>query len=475
MKAPFARNLATLLLVGCLSSFVGTVRGYAESRSNSPFGLHGVGMPFLKEANAVNTSMVRIIISGSVWKKLENEKGLNFQVLDHIVRESQRYGVDLVITLDSNSDIWGHPALANRTSGGLDPTKHSNTPADIARYASVLRAIAERYDHDGQDDMPELARPIDYYQVVNEWIWQWEGTKEAYLEHLKLSRASLLSAHPKARIILGGLTMVEHLAIEEGFSPSGKLKIGGMVGRDTPEVVTLEAIRKKYPARVERSISRLKYILRVGRPYFDIIDFHDYSESYAEMLPSIMVLKKLAPGKPLWSMENGGPFYKYSSEKHSEELVKRYLAAQAHGVRKLFWSSYHPTVGWSQNFLNLALVTISFGEEQRKPSWHTYRFLADNLEGVRGVTRMEQASGAEVYRIDTERGLLYVVWSESGPKDVRLPWAERTSAPRALVLRVDDMLIHEEKIPLVIKGGEVKLSVSRRPVFIGGHLFPLLR
>ncbi|MFH1465686.1 MAG: hypothetical protein ABIO70_14970 [Pseudomonadota bacterium] len=41
-------------------------------------------------------------------------------------------------------------------------------PADLDGYSAWIRAVVERYDGDGQDDMPGLARPVRLWEVDNE-------------------------------------------------------------------------------------------------------------------------------------------------------------------------------------------------------------------------------------------------------------------------------------------------------------------
>lgn len=436
-------------------------------RRSSPWGLHAVGMPFVSRVHESNASMIRIIISGAIWKKIEAERGLDFSKLDLIVHGLQKHGMDLVITLDSNSEKWGAPHLFERRKGKLDPTIRSDKPKRAGQYEETLRAIAERYDGDGQDDMPGLAYSVDHYQIVNEWVWQWEGSKKDYLEHLKISRKVIRKAHAQARIILGGLTGVEHLAVEEGIDGSGKLKVGGMFGLDEPRVVTIDELKRKMPGQVEKNVERLRYILAEGAPHYDIIDLHSYTESYEEMLPSIETIKKLAPDKELWSMESGGPFYRYSPEKHSDDIVKRYVAALAQGVTKLFWSSYNPTMGWSKNFTNLSLID---DRGRDKAAYFTYRFLAGNMAGFRSSSRVPSGPGVEAYEVTGRDHRLYVVWAD-GKRNVRLPWQDRVEGLRAVRLHVaSGRRIEVQNVALTHVERGVELGVTRAPTFVGRGL-----
>ncbi len=440
---------------------------YAGVRRDTPFGLHAVGMPYLNKLGDSNASIVRIIITGPLWTKLETDQGLDFSKLDLIVRGLQQSGIDLVLTLDANSPRWGAPHLFAQKGGGAEPTTHSDTPADQRLYEKTLRAIAERYDNDGNNDMPGLTYSVDYYQIVNEWVWQWEGSEKDYLRHLKASRRVIKSAHPGAKIILGGLTGVEYLAMEEGVDKNRMLKLGGMLGKDEPIIMSLDEFKKKRPGQVEDSIAKLKFILTKGQPFYDIIDLHSYTDTHREMIPSIQVLKQFAPSKTIWSMENAGPFYNYSPQRHTQELVKRYVSGSAGGLTKIFWSSYNPTGGWSKNFLNLSLLS---GWGRQKPAYHTYKFLALNMEGLRAISKINAGRGIEAYRIVTNRGDLFIVWTNAGNRTVTLPQVTHGDQFKAIALQApNDQRIEVEHVALSMNRGHLEFQASDNPVFVSNH------
>ncbi len=436
----------------------------AGIRADTPFGLHAVGMPFLNKLGDSRASIVRIIITGPLWTKVETGRGLDFSKLDKIVRGLQRSGIDLVITMDANSPNWGARNLFSKKMGKLEPTTHSGAPADRRRYEETLRGIAERYDHDGDNDMPGLAYSVDYYQIVNEWIWQWEGSQEDYLRHLEHSWRVIKGAHPRAKIILGGLTGVEYLAMEEQPGASRTLKLGGMLGKDEPIIMSLDEFKRKRPGQVEATIAKLKFILTKGQPYYDIIDLHSYTDTCEEMIPSIKVLKKFAPSKAIWSMENAGPFYYYSPQRHSQELIKRYVSGLAHGVTKIFWSSYNPTRGWPENFLNLSLLD---GWGRRKSAYHTYKFLASNMEGLRSVSKVNAGRGVEAYRVVTGGGVLFAAWTDGGERTATLRRVPRGGRFRAVTLRVTGTRgIEAKEVELRGRNGGLEFLASSDPVFV---------
>ena len=51
-------------------------------------------------------------------------------------------------------------------------------------WLTLVRKFVDRYDDDGKNDMPGLQRPIRYWQIENEVLWQWQGTPQQYLDML---------------------------------------------------------------------------------------------------------------------------------------------------------------------------------------------------------------------------------------------------------------------------------------------------
>jgi hypothetical protein len=434
-----------------------------SNKKVSMFGIHAVGLPYFKEVHELGSSIVRIIIATPVWNMIETESGIDFTKLDYAIRTLQKNGMDVVFTIMPNSRKWAAAHLFKKKKGGMEPTVHADLPDRFDQYKKAVGAIVERYDGDGKEDMPGLAFSIDCYQLVNEWVWQWMGSQQTYLKYLKASRDFIKEIHPGARIILGGLTGVEFWAIDKGIDNERNVKLGGMQGSNEPKIMSLESFKNKQPGHVEKMIKRLEFCLTDAKPYFDIIDLHSYTESYKEMIPSVEVIKKYAPEKELWSLENAGPFYRYSPEKHCQELVKRYIVGRYHGIRKIFWSSYNPTGGWSKNFLNLSLIAQ---KSQKKPAYFVYKFLAFQLSDLRSVEKLNLGSRIEAYKVLKDSGAVYVIWAENGETKVTLPLKGAGEQARLLSFNVRWGRINKVEKQGPIQGGQLIFQVSETPTFV---------
>jgi len=84
-------------------------------------------------------------------------------------------------------------------------------PHDMEAYKSFVRAMVERYDGDGENDMPGLKYPVKQWEVLNEpesggWgdLNFFKGTTQDYLEVLQATYEAIRGADPDAVILHGG-------------------------------------------------------------------------------------------------------------------------------------------------------------------------------------------------------------------------------------------------------------------------------
>jgi hypothetical protein len=96
------------------------------------------------------------------WNEMQKSRdaAIDFSKMDRFVAEYQNAGFqELVIVLKSYSS-WASK------NGLLNPTPKSEYLEDYMRW---VRAVVERYDGDGKDDMPGLKRPVKYFEIGSEF------------------------------------------------------------------------------------------------------------------------------------------------------------------------------------------------------------------------------------------------------------------------------------------------------------------
>ncbi|MCP4676422.1 MAG: hypothetical protein GY854_13100 [Deltaproteobacteria bacterium] len=123
----------------------------------------------------------------------------DFIKMDEIVEDWQSAGYEFLIPLSMS---WE------------DKKPSEFTPEEEACYRDYLRTFVERYDGDGQDDMPGLLAPIKYWQIESEFrtgffdigagLQEWENPGEEYLILLEIANDVIKGeggAYPEAKIL----------------------------------------------------------------------------------------------------------------------------------------------------------------------------------------------------------------------------------------------------------------------------------
>lgn len=114
------------------------------------------------------------------WGNMQSspEAALDFGKLDNFVREFQSAGfVELVLALKSNSP-WASKSYPGNT---LLPLIGGVKPEYLDTYETWVFSVVERYDADGNADMPGLLYPIHFYEIGVEFSSYEPEPVEEYL------------------------------------------------------------------------------------------------------------------------------------------------------------------------------------------------------------------------------------------------------------------------------------------------------
>ncbi|RMF85862.1 MAG: hypothetical protein D6736_16450 [Nitrospinota bacterium] len=419
---------------------------------SSPFGLHNVQGEF-EEVRNLGVEYVRAIVR---WQNVEPRPGrYRFQKGDGIVRKAQDYGINLVVTLRPLSR-WGGKRIKEQTR----KAPKSGYPRRMDAWLKMVEAIVERYDGDGFHDMPGLRRPIKFWQVENEWLWQWVDTPEAYLTFLQKTSSAIKRADPEARVIagaIGGLPM----AVAEGVGNKDYITVGG-TDKGKRKVYVSQYIKTREYREGKRKI---ELMLREGSRYFDIIDFHSYTEDPYDIAIVLKWLQKkmreYGYSKEIWSLENAGPFFNFSEERFAIDVVRRHVIGFSNGLGRLFWSSLKPTLLWSDNYVRLALID-QYGN--KSAAYYTYKLMTHKLHGLESIARISAPIGISAYQAKKKSGqTIYVFWSESGTHTYSFSTTARDVMLTHIITNKEQTNPKVERIE--VKNGRVDLTISS-PVFL---------
>ncbi len=147
------------------------------------------------------------------WGRIEKTPGIyDFKDTDNLVKTAQENNILILAEMRPFAD-WDQ---------GYDPNCKAKEhdylckPKDMQAYKKFLSALVERYDGDGESDMPGLQMPIKYWEILSEpdikedpYVIFFVGDEKDYLEVLKESYQTIKQVCPDCSVLHGGAAGVE--------------------------------------------------------------------------------------------------------------------------------------------------------------------------------------------------------------------------------------------------------------------------
>jgi len=307
-------------------------------------------------------------------------------------------------------------------------------PCDLQSYGRFVRALVERYDGDGVDDMPGLLQPIKYWEVMDRPSIgtgnapYFKGTSFEYANLVRATYSAVKSACPECEVLYGGI-----------------------------------------PDLDARTVNFFEYTLQFGAGnFFSIVSLHANNAGEGVSLLSFKnILARDGLNKGIWLTEVAYPTGNYTGGKYgtmesmSEEeqaavLVRSYAFALANGAQKIFYSRLKEGAGLSDEENSYALVR---NDGSRRPAFHALRFLASQIDRFSSLEAPDYGPEVHAYKfiVPGKRMPVYLFWSTE-PKRVNF-----TSDSAAL--RVTNIFGNESyEIPTQFK--VAKLTLTRTPIYV---------
>ncbi|MDA8918414.1 hypothetical protein N9I08_01575 [Candidatus Pelagibacter sp.] len=144
-----------------------------------------------------------------VWNKIEKSEGkFSWEESDKYVLYAQKHNQKIIAT------IWPHANWEQkickrkkaRSPFGKGFTKYLSKPCSMEKYKTFLLALIDRYDGDGNNDMPELTKPIIYWEIMNEPEFKmfFKGNENDFVEIFNFSSKLIKEKQKNAVIIMAG-------------------------------------------------------------------------------------------------------------------------------------------------------------------------------------------------------------------------------------------------------------------------------
>ena len=144
-----------------------------------------------------------------VWNNIEKEKGIfSWAKADKYVTYAQNHNQKTIATIwpYSNWEQKSCKRKKGRSPFGKRFTKYLSKPCSMENYKTFLLALVDRYDGDGQNDMPGLTKPIIHWEIMNEPEFRmfFKGTEDEFVEIFNFSSKLIKSKQKDAVIIMAG-------------------------------------------------------------------------------------------------------------------------------------------------------------------------------------------------------------------------------------------------------------------------------
>lgn len=414
-------------------------------------------------------------------------------------------------------------AYTNANNAWASSTRlhHVPNPEYMDDYEEFMFNLVERYDGDGDRDMPGLKSPILHYTVVEEWTGYFEGTVDDYLRILTAAHRAIKRANPQAMVGLVDFFLIDVFD-----------------GNPSPEEVERRAA-KDHPLR--HPMSEVRELLR-HPDLFDIVEIHalgDYTELYATAQWLRAEMRKNGYDKPIWigdalpvsslliprgprallpgatdaDYETARPIRPQDairtvgwleaitnpkSPQHdvaqrwwravqAREVVKKVVVAIHAGYAgmNLAWLVESPltqtpriTGSWGyQGMVDAAFNFVKQVWETRSPypAFYTYQLTIRKLDGYTAVERMDLGDDVYAYRFVVDGAPVYVLWREPGrlyfpdeaepePAPVSMPFDAPQARVTHVITEIGQTEPQTETIPA--QGGVLTLTLGATPVFV---------
>ena len=368
------------------------------------------------------------------WRRWSRDPAGAIADMDLWVQVVQEQELEFIVMLS--------PFPGNHTSG-TTPTYVIDDPESYAEYVT---AVVERYDGDGVDDMPGLARPVHVWEVDNE-------------PDLKNT------AQPRGKGAPRGFDP-ETFCTPEQYA-AVLLETSRLIRAADSEAIVLNGGFYRPMTNTARKYMDALFAVEGVLESFDVLSLHAYHSGLdmSRFEEAIANGRALAPGKPIWITETNVPAVPgnksepwVNEEYQGEMVVRTFATALRLGVEHVFWHTLndppiqHKKDGPGMSTNSLFRAVEGSDRLEPKPAAAAYGAMARALTGVDWSEVAEVAAeGGEVVRIGEQ---WIVISYDGGPVTVELP-------PVSVSVLISGISVGVEE-----DGGSLTLDMSQGPLLL---------
>ncbi|MBF0566987.1 MAG: beta-galactosidase [Nitrospirae bacterium] len=350
-------------------------------------------------AATTGISMSRAENGPFAWNLIEPEKGVyHFEFPDITVKAAQANGIALIATIYPFAS-WDHPNSTPATNSPQDFIWWdyiTEFPNDLSEYKNFVRALVDRYNGDGINDMAGLTQPIKFYEIGNEpesggfdSAFNHDGSK--YFTIVKATYEAIKEVCPDCRVTNGGALSPQNTTIKTFWQTFASL--GGLN--------YLDYFNWHYNTDRSTGTASSNAI-----SYEDTIAFWKGIESqYGKSLPKLITEIGTYTGKPQ-NMPDQSEAYQ------AAYYVKKFTMGLANGVTVLFTDLAE---SWTLPDGSVSVIGSSAmfdGNDTAKK--HLYVDSLSTMAGlVNGFTKVEALSSGQ-YLFTTSGKRVLIAWGSGG-------------------------------------------------------------
>ena len=397
--------------------------GHIEVKETKPHGADRFGFVCFNEyaLKDLNLGWVRPHPGPFIWGRIERVRGkYDFSEADKLVKMAQEMGLNILATIwpyaEWDQKRWGRTNITVIQDFPELPRSRFK-PYDMEAYRAFVKALIERYDGDGVNDMPGLRRPIKYWEVLNE-----PSTGFNALSSLK-AEVGIVEIHA---FFVGNaddyleILKVTYKAIKEADSEA-KVLNGGMI---------------PLPPRSEDPF--YDFWMRVfklgGGRYFDILNLHALSKKILDTIPKVReAFGEYIGGKPIW-------FTEFSAE--SPQIYMEAIKVFGEGAERIFYTAYQAKPGAPKDLIIGSLIDM---KGKPKPSYYAVKTILTLL----GDFDHAEKISSETYKFKRGQVTIYALW-DTPPKGLKGKVLLVDMLGRARIVEVGDVPKLKEGYFLVV-------------------------
>lgn len=353
--------------------------------------------------------------------------------------------------------------LTQEPSGELF-RKAPNLPKNMTAFRKFVRAVVERYDGDGIDDMPGLGYPVKLWKIEDEVMdpKYWGGSAHDYAVLLKAVYEEAKKADPDCVIIASMIRGYDGLEKDPvTFTRAFYEALAGITDTPPYDAVDQHLMPTDSKVPVKDQYRRIRQMIN---------EVHSTAKKYG------------FPEMPIYAHEVAGDVV--TEKAQAIDMVKRHVYPLGCGVRQIFWSGLKEAElkgggAYAEDPANSKFRENTFikDNDARKLAYYSYKKMTEVLDGFDHIhTRiLIEKNDIYVIRFVKDKLPVWVAWYDGNdtrrikidiPSEIKSVTITGSMPKYASGADVSDYNTAFEAVSEKINDGSLELTLDTIPVYV---------